>query len=189
MPEKQLLRFVADEQGRIVFDRKCRLPGRGVWITATREALAEAIREKAFARSLRKGVQVDPDLPRKVEAALRDAALASLAMANKAGQAVTGFAKVEAAIVSGGVIALVHARDAGEEGCRKLDAKFLARAHPRAPERAVFRCFSSAELNRFLGRTNVVHVALLEGGASEAFLRAMGRLCNYTAPAPEAADE
>jgi len=42
-PPEELIRFVAGPDGKIVPDLARRLPGRGVWVDATREAVAEAV--------------------------------------------------------------------------------------------------------------------------------------------------
>src|SRR5207247_5036268 len=44
-----------------------RLPGRGVWVDATRQAVAVAVRKGVFARSLKRQVSVSSDLPALVE--------------------------------------------------------------------------------------------------------------------------
>ena len=49
--------------GSVVPDLRRKLPGRGVWVTATRVALTEAVRRKAFARGLKAVVKTAPDLP------------------------------------------------------------------------------------------------------------------------------
>jgi predicted RNA-binding protein YlxR (DUF448 family) len=49
-PVSELIRFVVGPDGEAVPDVKNKLPGRGIWITATRDALGEAIKRKAFAR-------------------------------------------------------------------------------------------------------------------------------------------
>ena len=62
-PPEELIRFVAGPDGTIVPDLARRLPGRGVWVDATREAVDAAVRQKAFAKSLKRQVTVPPDLP------------------------------------------------------------------------------------------------------------------------------
>lgn len=179
-PESGLLRFVADADGVIHFDVKRKLPGRGVWITASRPILAEAARRKAFQRALRRNVRVPDDLPDIVEDALLRAALAALSLANKAGQVVTGFAKVAAALDRNKVAALVHAQEAAPDGCRRLDAKFAAlRGGNSCVAGGVFRLPLSG-LSQATGRENVNHAALLDGGASESFVAAATRLCQFT---------
>ena len=51
LPLDRLIRFVASPDDRIVADLACRLPGRGVWVTADRTLVAKAVKTKAFARS------------------------------------------------------------------------------------------------------------------------------------------
>ncbi len=40
---EEMIRFVIGPDDVVVPDLKCRLPGRGVWVTATRDALAGAV--------------------------------------------------------------------------------------------------------------------------------------------------
>ena len=112
-----MIRFVLSPEGTAVPDLKRRLPGRGVWITATRSALGQAITRKAFARSFKRDVRIAPDLIESTERLLERAALDALAIAYKARRVVAGFAKVEAALVQGDAIALLHASDGAPTGC------------------------------------------------------------------------
>ena len=41
---EELIRFVVAPTGEIVADLKRKLPGRGLWVTASRQAVAEAAR-------------------------------------------------------------------------------------------------------------------------------------------------
>ena len=103
-------------------DVKRKLPGRGIWITATRAAIEDAVKRNVFARGFKRDVRVAGDLPAHVEQLLERAALDALAIAGKAGRVVGGFAKVEAAIGRDDVLALIHAADAAADGKRKLNA-------------------------------------------------------------------
>jgi predicted RNA-binding protein YlxR (DUF448 family) len=94
----ELLRFVLSPEGIATPDLRRKLPGRGVWVQTSRDALAEALRRKAFTRGFKAPVNAPADLPELVEALLLKDALQSLAMANKAGQAFAGAFKVEAEI-------------------------------------------------------------------------------------------
>ena len=47
-PIADLIRFVVGPGGEAVPDLKRKLPGRGVWVTATHDALAEAVKRKTF---------------------------------------------------------------------------------------------------------------------------------------------
>jgi uncharacterized protein len=164
-----MIRFVADPDGVVVPDLKRRLPGRGVWVTARRTLVEEAVRRRAFGRSLKRDVKAPADLPDVLDRLLERSALDALSIAHKSRLVVLGFAKVEAMVADGPVVALMRARDAGTDGGRKL----LAAVGRRADQAAIVKIvttFTSAQLDLALGRLNVVHAALLAGRASETFL-------------------
>src|SRR3954453_18039461 len=82
-PVDEMIRFVVGPDGAAVPDLKRRLPGRGIWITATRGALQSAIARKAFARSFKRDVPLPHDFVGATERLLEQAALDALAMAHK----------------------------------------------------------------------------------------------------------
>jgi predicted RNA-binding protein YlxR (DUF448 family) len=144
-PIDDMIRFVLSPEGAAVPDLKRRLPGRGIWITATRAALGNAIARKAFARSFKREVRIAADLVEATERLLERAALDALAIAYKAGRLTTGFAKVEAALAGGNAIALIHAADAAPDGVRKLNSALHRNDDSRAV--AIIRAFTSAQLS------------------------------------------
>jgi uncharacterized protein len=172
-PVADMIRFVVGPDGEAVPDLKQKLPGRGVWVTATQEALADAIKRKALVRGFKREVRLPADLVERTEQLLERAALDALAMAGKAGLAVTGFAKVEAALQHDKVVALLHAAEASPDGVRKLDA-----ARHRGPlgSLPVIDNLTSAQLDLALGRPNVIHAALLAGPPSDTVLARSRRL-------------
>ena len=178
-PIAALIRYVAGPDDRIVPDLAAKLPGRGVWVTATRDSTIAAVRQNAFAKSLKRKVQVDPELPALVERLLGEQARSAFSFARKAGLVITGFAKVDAAIGDGGVIALLHASDASADGSAKLDRRLRAIAAARGRVVVVMQPFTSEEMSLALGRDNVVHAALTEGGTSRKFLSQATRLGRY----------
>jgi predicted RNA-binding protein YlxR (DUF448 family) len=173
----ELIRFVVGPDGDVVPDIGRRLPGRGVWVTAAADTVSQAVRKGVFPRAFRSAVRVAPDLPDLVDSLLARSALGYLSLANKAGEAIFGFAKVEEAIAKGKVAGLIHAAEAAADGCRKLDDR-LRRLRPQA---VVVREFTGAELSLALGRPNVVHAAVTGGGASAGFLGTAARLDRYRA--------
>lgn len=181
-PKEELIRFVLGPDGCIVPDIRERLPGRGVWVTAAREKIADAVRRKVFAAALKTAVKAPDELAAQVDRLLTEAALKAFSLANKAGEAVFGFAKVEEAIGRGQVQVLVHASDASEDGCRKLNGRLLAKNQEK-PVAAV-RIFTGDELSLASGRTNVIHAAMLHGGAAASFLREASRVERYRGGAP-----
>jgi predicted RNA-binding protein YlxR (DUF448 family) len=170
----ELIRFVVGPDGTAVPDVKTKLPGRGLWITATREALGEAIKRKVFTRGFKREVRLPPDLIGQTERLLERAVLDALAIAGKASSIVAGFAKTEAALEHEQVIALIHAAGAAADGVRKLQAN--ARRRRSGPPPAEIGFLTTAQLDLALSRPNVVHAALLAGPASETFLARCRRL-------------
>jgi predicted RNA-binding protein YlxR (DUF448 family) len=185
-PVADMIRFVIGPDGEAVPDLKRKLPGRGVWVTATQEVLADAIKRKALARGFKRDVRLPADLVGRTERLLERAVLDALAMAGKAGLAVTGFTRVEAALARQHVIALLHAAEASADGVRKLDA--ARRRHQDSPI-VTIGILTSAQLDLALGRPNVVHAALLAGPPSDTFLARLRRLERFrTGEAAAAAD-
>jgi predicted RNA-binding protein YlxR (DUF448 family) len=178
-PVADMIRFVLSPEGVLVADLKRRLPGRGVWVTATREALRTAIARKAFARSFKGNVAIPSDFVEKTEQLMEQAVLAGLAVAHKAGRVAIGFARAEAALARDRVVALLHASDAAPSSTAKLDAASRRRMGESPSDIAVIGSLASAQLDLALGRSNVVHAALLAGPESESFLGRAGRLDRF----------
>jgi len=179
-PVKEMIRFVVSPEGAVVPDLKQRLPGRGVWVTGARAALRDAIARRAFGRSFKRDVRVMPDLVESTERLLERAALDALAMAHKAGRLAAGFAKADAALRDGNAVGVVHASDAAPDGVRKL-ASAQRQAGTGSATFAVLGAFTSAQLDLALGRSNVVHAALLGGPESKAFMTRTARLERFRA--------
>jgi uncharacterized protein len=172
-PTDELIRFVVGPQG-VVPDLKRKLPGRGLWITADRPTLEDAIALNVFARGFKCDLRVGKDLLEQTELLLVRSALDALAIAAKAGRVVAGFAKVEAALARDDVVGLIHASDASADGVLKLAGALRRRGdNERIP---VIQTFTSAQLDLALGRSNVVHAALLAAPANDTFLARFARL-------------
>ncbi len=169
-PVAELIRFVVGPDGAVVADLKRKLPGRGVWVTATRTAVDEAVRRNIFARSFKAKVAAAPDLGALLDRQLAGSCLDALAIAHKAGRVAIGFAKTEAALAREPVVALINASDAAADGVRKLAAAARHREDEGARSVATIQAFNSAQLDLALGRSNVVHAALLAGPASNGFI-------------------
>jgi predicted RNA-binding protein YlxR (DUF448 family) len=168
-----MIRFVVGPDG-VVPDLKRRLPGRGLWISATRKALTDAVARKVFARGFKRDVRVDADLVQQTEQLLVRAALDALAIAGKSGLVVSGFSKVEAELAGDRIAGLIHAADGSANGIAKLDGAL--RKRPASEPVAVVTRFTGTQLDLALGRSNVVHAALLAGPTSDTFLARSQRL-------------
>ncbi len=175
----QLIRFVAAPTGEIVPDIARRLPGRGVWITAEKKAVARAATTGVFAKSLKRQVKVPDDLAETVDALLLRRMADALSLANKAGLATAGFSQVEELVETGGAAALVHGLDAAAGGREKLDRKYVAIASEKGCSAPIVTSLTIEQLSLAMGRTNVVHAALKQGGATDRFLSEAERLARY----------
>ena len=193
-PIDELIRFVLDGSGQVVPDVKRKLPGRGLWVSASRQAVAAAVKRQLFAKGFRRPVKDRETLVAETDALLAKSAIEALAIAAKAGQVVSGFAKVEAGLKAGEVKALIHARDGAADGIRKLDnlaAAASARGNAEiAGKTPVINALSSTELDLALGRSNVIHAALLAGPAGKTFLSRIEQLVRFrTGDGGETANE
>jgi predicted RNA-binding protein YlxR (DUF448 family) len=176
-PVSELVRFVRAPDGSVIPDLKRKLPGRGVWVTATHAAVTEAVKRKVFARSFKEQVIVAPDLADQVEHLYMRHALDLFSLANKAGKVVTGFSKVESAIGAGGIAAVLHSAEAAHDGIRKLD-QALRRAGLENKVRRLSP-FAGLEMDVALGRSNVIHAALTADAVSNALLARADDLARY----------
>lgn len=177
LPE-DMIRFVVGPGAIVVPDIRRKLPGRGVWVMARSGHVAEAVKRQAFSRGFKTKVAASESLAAEVEALLTKDCLQALSLASKAGQVVSGFAKVEEAIASGAIAGLVHAADCGADGMRKL-GRSLRRRYGDERARPRVELFRSGQLDLALGRANVIHAALKQGAASSAFLARADRLRRY----------
>ncbi|WP_024509595.1 RNA-binding protein [Bradyrhizobium sp. ARR65] len=184
-PIDELIRFVVAPTGEVVADVKRKLPGRGLWVSASRRAVAEAVRRHQFRRGFKRDVRVSPALADETDALLVRSAIEALAIAAKAGQVVCGFAKVESALrdrrIRNTIQALIHAMDGAPDGIRKLDALLRQNAgNNTEPEGfPIITALTSAELDLALTRSNVIHAAVLAGPASKTFLSRSQTLVRY----------
>lgn len=175
----ELIRFVIGPDLSVVPDLKHRLPGRGVWVSARADMVAEAVRRRLFNRAFKVEVKTPPELAQQIDAALRRDLQQALSLANKAGSVVTGFAKVEAAIREGGLAALIHASEATEDGRRKLAGALRNRNGGTMSAIPVIDDLAGQELDLALGRSHVIHAALVAGAGSDGFLARWRRLRIY----------
>ena len=187
MPVDAMIRFVLGPDGTIVPDTDAKAEGRGVWISLSHAAVAEAVKKKAFARSLKEQVNVPPDLADLTQLRLEQRFSAALAMARKAGQFTSGASKVKSTIEQGQILALVTATDAAEDGRNKMLGALRALNHARregsaaGPQVPHFELLSSVQLGLALGLENVIHAALMTGQAAQSAVEKARRLARYTA--------
>lgn len=180
MPEARLIRFVVGPEGQVVPDLGRDLPGRGLWVAATREALALVAKKQGFSRAAKAKVIVPPELPERVERLLADRCLARLGLARRAGALTSGFEKTAEALSSGRVDWLIEASDGSSDGRGKLLA--IARRQPRKPR--ICGAFTADELSLALGLGHAIHSALLAGRWAKRWTEDAERLAGFRALQP-----
>jgi len=184
-PIGELIRFVVSPKGEVVPDIKRKLPGRGLWLSASRRVVAEAVRRHQFSRGFKRDVRVAPTLAADTEQLLARTTVEALAIAAKAGQVISGFAKVEALLRQSpghaGIAALIHAADGAPDGIRRLDALTREKGGNtgQSGKFPIITALTSTELDLALSRVNVIHAALLAGPASKTFLSRSLTLVRY----------
>jgi hypothetical protein len=143
-----------------------KLPGRGMWVSATRDALDKAGRGQ-FSRSAKRPVKVPETLSTEVERQLVRRVTDLIALARKAGLAVCGFEKVKDKLAALDVRVLLQASDGSDRGKAKLWTPQGAR---------YFGCLTSAELGLAFGRQSVIHGALAAGALSDRVVEEAAKL-------------
>lgn len=171
-----LVRFVLDPQGVVTPDFAAKLPGRGAWTRARRDAIIKAAAKGLFSRAFKKPARLPQDASPEefadaVERGLEKRALDAFGLARRAGKAALGFDQATAALKEKVVAAAVIAADAGADGAEKIAR--LAGARP------VVKAFTADAQSQAVGRENVTYAALLAGPEAARFLREAGRLDGF----------
>jgi predicted RNA-binding protein YlxR (DUF448 family) len=176
LPKAELLRFVVGPDGTVVPDIEERLPGRGLWVTANRTHLAEALRRRSFDRAARRSVKVAADLVEQVDGLLARRCRDMIGLARRAGQAVGGFEKVGGALRAGRAAVLLAASDGAAGGRDKIAGL--------APQLPVGMALTGAELGQAFGRDYTAHGAVGPGRLASQLLVDLARLDGMRRPAP-----
>ena len=158
-PKRGLIRFAVSPDGKIIPDILEKLPGRGIWVSAERDALQTAARKGLFKRAARQDVGVSEHLVDEVEALLAKRLIDGISMARKAGKAVAGFEKVKDWLGREEARILFQATDGSERGKSKLYAP--------GGRGSFFEVLTASELGLSFGRERVIHAALGFGGLTE----------------------
>jgi uncharacterized protein len=181
-PINRLIRFVASPDGVLTPDIKRKLPGRGVWVDASKTVVELALKRKCFARSLKTSVTTPDDLIGLIERLLTQDALQAFSMANKAGKVVAGQSKVESEIAKSAVIAIIHATDAAQDSIRKLGQAVKRRFGSESEglrQFIVISPFQSSQLSLCLGKEHVIHTCLINDAISKRCLEKCQLLMRY----------
>lgn len=166
-PKTGLIRFVAAPDGTVFPDVAEKLPGRGTYVAADREALNLAIKKKLFARGLKTQVKVGDDLADQVEAQIAQRLINLISLARKSGDAVAGYEKVKTWLDTERARVLIQASDGSGRGKSKLSTPHFGK---------YVGWLTSDELGSAFGRQTVIHAAIASGGLSQRVVEEAQRL-------------
>lgn len=166
-PKAGLIRFVLSPDGLILPDLACKLPGRGIWVTADRAMITKAAEKGLFARAAKAPAKTPEGLADLVEAGQAKRVVELISLARKSGRCVAGFEKVKGWLADGKAKVLFQASDGSERGKGKLWTPEGGRW---------FGCLTSSELGLAFGRDYVIHGALAAGGLSRRVVEEAAKL-------------
>ena len=173
LDESRLIRFVPAPDGSVAPDLARKLPGRGLWVEASRASVETAVKKNLFARSAKAPLKPAADLADMVEKLLVRRCLDQLGLARREGVLISGFEKSAAALRSGKAAWVIEAADGAADGRGKILA--LAR-HQTAK---VCGAFAAGDLSLALGLENAIHGVLLAGGRADRFTVEVERLAGF----------
>ncbi|WP_197917714.1 RNA-binding protein [Thiosulfatihalobacter marinus] len=154
-PRVELVRFVVGPDDQIVPDIFGKLPGRGIWIRADRDAIAKAAHKGLFSRAAKTRVAAPEGLVDEVERQLVRRVVELISLSRKSGSAIAGYEKVKDWLIKDQAEVLLQASDGSERGKSKL----------RPPDDGAHIDWMTAfELGLAFGRQTVIHGALASGG-------------------------
>jgi predicted RNA-binding protein YlxR (DUF448 family) len=185
-PQGEMIRFVLGPDSQVVPDIAARLPGRGAWVTASRDAVEQAVKRGAFARAFKAQAKTGSDLAAQTEDLLVKGLLSMIGMAKRAGDLTLGFEQVREAVRSARPACLMAAANASEDQRNKVLALVRGLYGPQPGESPadsrlppVIACFSDEELGMALGRERVVHACLKQGRIAHAWMGELARLSGF----------
>jgi len=184
--QSELIRFVLSPDNQVTPDLAAKLPGRGAWVTSSREAVELAIKKGAFNRAFKKQVKVAPDLADQIELLLAKRILDQLGMVKRAGDLILGFEQVREEVRKAAPAFLVEASDGSEDQRGKVLALVRGLHTPDLDEAGkpagslelppVVGCFLASDLGMALGRDRVIHACVKYGRIAHAWRGELERL-------------
>lgn len=179
LPKAELIRFALGPNGEILPDIAGKAGGRGVWVSANRQILAQAVVKNTFARALKTQVNVPDHLVEITQTHLEKRLLGALGLAMKGGHLVTGYEKVRSAIEKEKINALIAASDGSMDGRKKLTQ--LLRTMELEDEVPYIDFLNAEQLSLALGGKNVIHAALVGGAATKSAIDRANQLARFLA--------
>ena len=161
-PRAEMIRFVISPENTVVPDLSEKLPGSGLWVTATPESVQQATKKKLFGAA-RPALTLAADVARL----LRKRCLEFLGLAKGAGITTLGETQTAAALRANKLALYLHASDA----TRVLDNR------NSIPECALF---SRDELGAAFGYDQIAYAGIAPHGLTKKVLLEIKRLQSMT---------
>ena len=166
-PKHGLVRFVIGPDQQVVPDILGKLPGRGIYVAADRDAIEMAVKKKLFTRAARQQVNAPDDLADEVEKQLARRVVDLISLQRKGGRAVAGYEKVKGWLQSEEAEVLIQAVDGSGRGKSKLSTPHYGQ---------YIGWLTADELGLAFGRQTVIHGALASGGLTQRVVEEAQRL-------------
>lgn len=157
-----LIRFVASPDGELIADIGNKLGGRGVWVSAVRTTLEQALSGNRFSRHLKQVVRINDNFLENLDLRLADQLIARLSMMRKAGVLITGGGKLRS---QSQLTGLLIADDASLRETQQL----VSHCQPDWIEKGI----PSVWLGQISGSTSIAYAGVL-GSASSTEWRLAG---------------
>lgn len=169
-PKAELIRFVVGPDDQLVPDLAEKLPGRGIWVTATRAALETALKKNMFHRAAKTQLRVSDSLVSDLEQQLARRVIDLISLSRKSGVAVSGYEKVKDVLSKETAEVLLQATDGSSRGKSKLSTPHYGH---------YIGWLTANELGMAFGRQTVIHAALGAGGLTQRVVEEAQRLKGF----------
>lgn len=172
LPRARLIRFVVAPDGRLTPDLAEKLPGRGLWVTADRAVLQQALAKNLFARAAKTSVTIPDDFLQILYRVIERRIPEWIGLANRAGLVTHGFERVREVLRAESAAKpglLLIAQDAGG------DAEKL-RALAQYKGWRLVQGLQPDLMGQALDREQAVYLAIATGKLADGIERDIGRL-------------
>jgi predicted RNA-binding protein YlxR (DUF448 family) len=146
-PKHELIRFVLGPAQSVVPDLAENLPGRGLWVTASRDIILTAVQKNLFSKAAKAPAVPKSDLADQVASLLHKRCLDFIGLARRSGILILGQPQVEAALKISEIRLLLTANTASQNLAYRCQVREIRR-------------FSRDDLSAALGHANLVYVGL-----------------------------
>jgi len=169
-PKEDMIRFVVSPDEFLLPDLAEKLGGHGLWVTASKSFLEDAVKNRVFTKVLRRHVRRHDDLVENAALLLRKRCLSFMGLAKRAGIAVLGEQPVESAAKSKKVCAQTALYLEAQDASRTI----------RFDNETIYRCnvFSREELGQAFGYEQIVYAALYNDKLTKNLIVDIKRLVN-----------